>query len=490
MRRLTLALTLALIGGGATAAGGNSAHTANGLCVGSTPGCFATIQAAVDAANDGDTITIAPGTFAGGVAIDVSVDVRGAGAGATTISGGAPVLTLGKEFAATEPTISISRVTITGGLNSSVPDHAVTQGGGVRIPQAAGFTTGATVTISDSVVSENTVASQQLLPTGFCGPSDCSFASGGGIFNEGTLTLVNTRVSDNQAGAPGSVTVVARAGGIMNTRRGRLTLRHSFVTDNRALGSPPYGAQADGGGIDSNGPITIEDSVVSGNSAALSSTIATNDFGPVAIAGGLHIGDFGSATVTRSTVSGNHAAVSSSGADFVVGVAGGIDDDGSLVLSDSSVDHNQTTANVLGSSPATALVGGAMDIDGQATIRDSQFVGNSGTANARAGTTIAGGGAIANFGQTTLERTVVTANSLTASGAAGSADGGGIWDGDPGDGRKPSLSVSDSAITANALLGSSGVTLRGGGVFTTFPATLELTRTVLAGNRPDQCYGC
>jgi hypothetical protein len=262
------------------------------------------------------------------------------------------------------------------------------------------------------------------------------------------------------------------------------------VTDNRALGTPPYGAAADGGGIDSGGSVTIEDSVVSGNSAELSSTIATNDFGPVAIAGGLHIGDFGSATVTRSTVSGNRASVSSSGADFVVGVAGGIDDDGSLVLSDSSVDHNQTTANVLGSSPATALVGGAIDVDGLATIRDSRFVGNSGTANAPAGTAIAGGGAIANFGQTTLERTVVTANRLTASGAAGSADGGGIWDGNPGDGRKPSLSVSDSAITANALFGSSSVTLRGGGVFTTFPATLELTRTVLAGNRPDQCYGC
>src|SRR6266567_2280829 len=234
MRRLTLALALALIGGGATAAGGYSAHAADGLCVGSKPGCFATIQAAVDAANDGDTITIAPGTFAGGVAIDVSVDLRGAGAGATTISGGAPVLTLGKEFAATEPTISISRVTITGGVNSSVPDHAVTQGGGVRIPQAAGFTTGATVTISES-----TVASQQLLPSGFCGASDCSFASGGGIFNEGTLTLINTRVSDNQAGAAGSVTVVARAGGIMNSRRGTLTLQHSSVTGNRALGTPP-----------------------------------------------------------------------------------------------------------------------------------------------------------------------------------------------------------------------------------------------------------
>src|SRR5213592_1713751 len=120
---------------GATAAVGYSAHTTSGLCVGSKPACFVTLQAAVDAASDGDTITIAPGTFTGGVAVDVSVDIRGAGAGATTIRGGGPVVTIGVEQAAVEPTVSISGVTITGGVNTSFPDHAVTQGGGVRIPQ-------------------------------------------------------------------------------------------------------------------------------------------------------------------------------------------------------------------------------------------------------------------------------------------------------------------------------------------------------------------
>src|SRR5204863_8095257 len=133
----------------------------------------------------------------------------------------------------------------------------------------------------------------------------------------------------------------ANGGGIRNSGRGSLTLRHSFVTDNRALGTPPYGAAADGGGIDSSGPVTIEDSVVSGNGAELSSTIATNDFGPVAIAGGLHIGDNGSATVTHTIASDNRVSASSTVADFVVGVAGGIDDDGSLVLGDSTVGRNE-----------------------------------------------------------------------------------------------------------------------------------------------------
>ena len=33
-----------------------------------------------------------------------------------------------------------------------------------------------------------------------------------------------------------------------------------------------------------------------------------------------------------------------------------------------------------------------------------------------------------------------------------------------------------------------GLTIQGGGLFTTFPVTL--TKTVLAGNKPDQCFGC
>jgi hypothetical protein len=488
MKRLTLALSLALFAGGAEATSGFAAHAANGLCVGSKPGCFSTIQAAVDAAHDGDTIAVAPGTFVGGVTIDVSVDLRGAGAGATVIQGGGPVVTLGEDQAAVEPTVSISGVTITGGVNNSFPDHAVTQGGGVRIPQGsfqARNGLGATVTISDSIISGNKVFSQQLLPSGFCGPSDCSFAAGGGIFNDGTLTLVNTRVTDNQAGEPGSVTVVASAGGIA-TSGGVLTLRHSFVTGNRATATPPYGAAADGGGIVANGPVTIEDSVLSGNSAQLSSTIATNDFGPVAIAGGLHINERGSATVVRSVVSGNRVTASGTG-DFVVGVAGAIDVDGSLVLSDSTVGHNETSVSVPASSQATVIVGGAMDIDGVATIRDSRFVGNSGSGSAPAGTVFAGGGAIANFGQTTLERTVVTSNSLSATGAAGSVQGGGIGEFSFG-GPPPSLALTDSVIAGNSLSANAGITVQGGGLFTTFPVTL--TKMVIAGNKPDQCFGC
>jgi pectin methylesterase-like acyl-CoA thioesterase len=60
------------------------------LCVGGQPGCFASIQAALDAAQDGDTIEIASGTFAGGITIDKSVSLVGVSAGATTIEAAGP----------------------------------------------------------------------------------------------------------------------------------------------------------------------------------------------------------------------------------------------------------------------------------------------------------------------------------------------------------------------------------------------------------------
>lgn len=37
------------------------------ICVGVKPGCYASLQTAVDAAGDGDTVKISPGTYAGGV---------------------------------------------------------------------------------------------------------------------------------------------------------------------------------------------------------------------------------------------------------------------------------------------------------------------------------------------------------------------------------------------------------------------------------------
>jgi hypothetical protein len=180
-------------------------------------GCvFPTIASAVANASDGDTIVVGPGTYAGGFTISNSVDLIGAGAGQTAISGGAPVVTI------TAGQVVIRGVTITGGNNQSG------NGGGVL--------NDGTLTLTESVVSGNSVAIPHV---------------GGGIFNRrGTLTLANSDVSNN-AGFGG--------GGILNTVLGTVTLANSTVDNNTAA--------VFGGGILNNGMLTLADSSVDGNTA-------------------------------------------------------------------------------------------------------------------------------------------------------------------------------------------------------------------------------
>ena len=80
-----------------------SAATLN-VCPSGCP--YTQLAPALGAAHDGDTIRLGPGTYDGGVTIDVSVKLAGAGAGRTIISGGGPVLTIGEFGASTEPIVS------------------------------------------------------------------------------------------------------------------------------------------------------------------------------------------------------------------------------------------------------------------------------------------------------------------------------------------------------------------------------------------------
>ena len=264
-----LAVT-AIVSGAAT----ESAHSAATLCVGSKPGCFSTIQAARrrGAGRRHDRDRRRARSRAGSRSTK-SVQLVGAGPGATRIEGGGPVITVGEPDGIDQPTVSISRVTITGGFNGSTPLPFAALGGGVWIPSGAGNATGATVTISDSVITGNRAAPQTTDP--FCG-FPCAFALGGGIFNAGTLTVTDTRITDNVSGstaADPSVASYAAGGGILNGFQGSLTLLHSFVTDNRAAVSPPNGRNTDGGGISSSGTLTVEDSVISGNRSDVEASV-------------------------------------------------------------------------------------------------------------------------------------------------------------------------------------------------------------------------
>jgi hypothetical protein len=474
---------IALVGAAAFSTGSSGAATTSDLCVGSKPGCFATIQAAVDAAQDGDTIKVGPGAFAGGITIRKSVRLVGVAAGATTIQGGGPVITIGMDDVA--PTVSIARLTITGGFNDS---PGVAAGGGVLIEPAPDNSTGATVTIADSAIVGNRVAPRATFSEPApCDPvpfDQCAFAVGGGIDNSGTLTVTGTRVGNNQVG-PG-VASGASGAGITNHPQGTLTLSRSVVTGNRAVATAPNGRFADGGGIDSPGVLKVEESVVSGNVAEVSSAVASAfpfDIQQEANAGGIRIA--GSGTITRSIVSGNSVRSSNTIGDAFA-AAGGIDSDGELILSQSTVAHNEVSASVPHASGSTAVaVGGGLE-GGGFDVRDGVLSGNSVRADSATGAAIVAGGGLANDGQTALVRSLVIANSGTANGAGGLAQGGGISNVNLG--SPPELALTDSVVSANKLSASLGITLLGGGIWT--DTLITLIRTLVAGNHPDQCFGC
>jgi hypothetical protein len=522
------------------AVGGASAATSAGarsICVGSRPGCFTMIQDAVNAASDGDTVMIAPGTYAGGVTIDVSVTIKGAGAKETVISGGGPVLTIGQAFADSEPTVSISGVTMTGGVTHSsfaevfVGPGVIALGGGISVPPAANFGQGATVTIANSVITGNKAEPTTAIDSGLACPPDITItcingdlpfaqAAGGGINTFGPLTLTNTTVSDNQVGGP--VASDAGPAGIFSAQGG-LTLENSSVTDNQAIAVEPNGRFAETGGVFvGSGTLTVDNSRISGNNASLSTSMP-NDIpdGTLAIGGGMRLGgDVSPATITNTRISGNSISATNTVGDANA-FSGGLHTNGTFELSNDVISNNTVTVATLdGSTGNAAGDSGAGEWAG--TVTNTRVFGNSVTASSVAGDAIADAGATIFAGTMansaisdnhvqassphgsaidrggglvagdviTLRNTTVSGNTADASGLAGFARGGGIFDVDESPNGPPGglLTLINSRVTGNALSGSAAITLQGGGIFATNP--VSLTNSMIVGNVPDQCFGC
>lgn len=545
----------ASVGGLALAAGPAQAAS---QCVGGE-GCYRSIQAAVDAAHAGDTITIGAGTFAGGVTIAKSVRLRGSGAATTIIRGGEHVLTIGSYGAPREPTVAILGVTITGGVARSSPESvplfgkagAWAAGGGIEIPPGATLADGATVTISDSVITGNRANPSTSVPSGITCPGDfpkgqCPFApaDGGGIDSWGALTLIRTTVTRNNVGAtagqPGTASD-ADGGGIFS-RQGGLTLENTVVSDNRAVAASPAGRYAEGGGIWAGVPdfgpasgsghevLVIKDSEISGNSVSLSSDLPAKFGGAVqnlnASGGGVEVATRTPRTTVQDTVLSGNVAVSRTPAGAGDAIDAGMKvSGGSLDMSGSVVAGNRTITEA-GYSAGVGSSGSALEVDGGGTIsntgitgnfasensphsgagtsgalgifgntslltvRDSVITGNTATATSSTGSADVQGAGVFNGGLLTLVGDDISGNSGRASGPAGTAQGGGIWNGTAVTGSPVRLTVEDTSVTRNSMAGSRGIKVQGGGVFSARPATVVVRDSRITQNVPDQCSGC
>ncbi len=499
-------------------------------------GCrYRQIAPALAAARNGDTIRLGAGRYAGGLTFVRSVKLVGAGSRSTLISGGGSVLTIGKFGASREPTVSIVGVKITGGVTRSSPESVpftgqageLALGGGVEIPPNARMTGGATVLISDSVITGNRVAPTHAVSTGPRGPKcpsgPCLFAlaAGGGIDNWGTLTLKHTTISNNRVGSASGLSTVAsdaNGGAIMNNQ-GALTVSDTTIRGNQASATAPNGRFADSGAIFvEGGSLRVRDSVVKQNSAKLAASWPSSvDLG--AIAGGIHIGNMASATIRGTTISGNSVSMTNTVGNATA-FSGGLHTDVDLHLRGDVIANNRVISRTLPGSSGNAE-GDSGAGEGSGTIATSRLTGNSvtvsssaGTATASAGATIfmgsiigsvvsdnhvsatspngrvsVFGGGLQAGGRLMLLDTTVSRNTGHAVGRTGVAEGGGTFDsalpnGPPGG----PLTLKHTKITRNVLSGSAGITLRGGGIFSTLP--VKLTDSVITENSPGQCSGC
>ncbi|MCB9686389.1 MAG: hypothetical protein H6738_14960 [Alphaproteobacteria bacterium] len=159
------------------------------------PGTYATIQAAVDAACDGDVVEVDAGTWVGAVTIDRAIDVRGAGPGVTVIDaqGSGPTLSV--------TTARLSSLSLVNGSNLG--------NGGCLVVTAA------------AIVEDVTIA-------------DCFGAIGGGVFVApyASLVMTDTEILRSSSGM---------GGGMMGSVGSTLSLERVLFEDDVATSAGGLG---------------------------------------------------------------------------------------------------------------------------------------------------------------------------------------------------------------------------------------------------------
>ncbi|CAN1211352.1 Filamentous haemagglutinin FhaB/tRNA nuclease CdiA-like TPS domain-containing protein [Tumidithrix helvetica PCC 7403] len=360
----------------------------------------------------GDTIRFdTTGTFAtpqtialttGELGITKNLSIQGTGAGNLTISGNnaSRVFNISGAIA-----VNIDGMTVANGRVSS------TQGAGILVNTGATLNLTNSVIANNTIVTANSGSDGAGLAnngtatlTNVTLRNNTAADDGGGIKNAGLLTISNSTISNNTAiGTSGT----SGGGGIINVTSGTLNLNNTIVSGNNARvggglrndgtvtidGVTFSGntASSFGGAIarTNNSTLAIANSILSGNTAqtgggffGIGAVTLTNSTisGNFASNNGGGIANVGAVTLTNSTVSGNSASNN----------GGGITNIGAITLTNSTVSGNFAGNN-----------GGGIANVGAVTLTNSTVSGNSASNN---------GGGITNIGAVTLTNSTVSGN--------------------------------------------------------------------------------
>jgi hypothetical protein len=259
---------------------------------------------------------------------------------------------------------------------------------------------------------------------------------GGGILNAGTLTLGNATLSGNLVhGGGGDLDF---GGGIYNS--GTLTVQNSTVTGNEAQGVPPgdFGFESGyGGGIFNRGALTVTNSTVWANTASVGGGLFNEAGGP--------FNNLGTVTVSASTLSGNTAY----GPGGAISIGGGTVTVNTSTLASNTADDG----------------GGIRIVSGTLTVNSSTLSGNTAYGSYSAG------------GAVSIDGGTGTVNTCTLAGNHADYEGGGIY-------NRGTLTVRNSTVAGNSASLVGGIA--NGDPYGSWPATLNLRNTILAGNA-DSC---
>ena len=274
---IVLALLLSLLGGALTATPARAASIVVNTNADNTTSAdgFCTLREAITNANNNS---------------DTTSDDCAAGSGADTITFAADyTITLaGSQLPAVNSDITING---NGATKTIIQANAAANAATYRVLEVRG-TPGSSLTLDGVTIRH-----------GVCAGGCAVFVNlGGGIFNEGILTITNSTIANNSTNF--------RGGGIYSS--GTVTITNSTVSNNSATGG-------EGGGMYNVGTLTIADSTFSGNLATYgggmynltsSPTISNSTFSGNSATdngGGMHNTNGSSPTISNTTFSGNSA---------------------------------------------------------------------------------------------------------------------------------------------------------------------------------------
>ncbi len=229
-----------------------------------------------------------------------------------------------------------------------------------------------------------------------------TFGSGGGLLNNGTVTITNSTFSENSA---------PKGGGLYNNDSGTVNITNSTFHDNSGSGLLNGGtvnitnstfsdnSGNNGGGLLNGGTVNITNSTFSNNSASSKGDGLFNKDGLV--------------TITNSTFANNY-----------VGVGGGIfNDSGTVTITNSTFANNYTSGG-----------GGLANGSGKVTITNSTFANNSASI---------GGGLVNGGGKVTITNSTFANNS-------GGSKGGALINASGGKYSSGVISVAQSIVANNS----------------------------------------